>query len=172
MRYAEGVARRIAAVAAVADAQVKALDADWFYEVRGDRLHYRDARGEFDTPLTGLPDPHQPGNMALAIAMLRQQTQLVISTTAIETAARCANWPARMQRLTDGTLTRLLPAASALWLDGGHNQAAGAAVATAIADLRGGPPLHLGCGMPANKAPAGFLAPPRRPAYSGTAASR
>src|SRR3546814_7976463 len=57
MRYAEGVARRIAAVAAVADAPVKALDADWFYEVRGDRLHYRDARGAFDTPLPGLPGP-------------------------------------------------------------------------------------------------------------------
>src|SRR3546814_2192051 len=67
MRYAEGVARRIAAVAAVADAPVKALDADWFYEVRGDRLHYRDARGAFDTPLPGLPGPHQPGNLALAI---------------------------------------------------------------------------------------------------------
>src|SRR3546814_3141359 len=100
MRYAEGVARRIAAVAAVADAPVKALDADWFYEVRGDRLHYRDARGAFDTPLPGLPGPHQPGNLALALAMLRHQTQPVISTTAIETEARCANWPARMQRLT------------------------------------------------------------------------
>src|SRR3546814_17883973 len=106
MRYAEGVARRIAAVAAVADAPVKALDADWFYEVRGDRLHYRDARGAFDTPLPGLPGPHQPGNLALAIAMMRHQTKLVISTTAIETAARGANWPARMQRLTDRSEAR------------------------------------------------------------------
>src|SRR3546814_18133353 len=129
MRYAEGVARRIAAVAAVADAPVKALDADWFYEVRGDRLHYRDARGAFDTPLPGLPGPHQPGNLALAIAMLRHQTQLVISTTAIETAARCANWPARMQRLTAGPLTRLLPPASQPWLAGGHNQAPAPAAA-------------------------------------------
>src|SRR3546814_16058785 len=98
--------------------------------------------------------------------MLRHQTQLVISTTAIETAARCANWPARMQRLTDGPLTRLLPAASALWLDGGHNQTAGAAVATAIADLRGGPPPHLVFGMPPTKDPAGLLAPPARPPRS------
>src|SRR3546814_1808863 len=74
-----------------------------------------------------------------------------------------------MQRLTDGPLTRLLPAASALWLDGGHNQAAGAAVATAIADLRGGRPLHLVCGMLANKDAAGFLAPLARQACSLTA---
>ncbi|RIA36646.1 dihydrofolate synthase/folylpolyglutamate synthase [Hephaestia caeni] len=169
MRYADGVASRIAEVAAAAAAPVKALGVDWFYEVRGDRLDYRDAQGALDTPLPGLPGPHQPGNLALAIAMLRHQTQLAIPTTAIETAARCANWPARMQRLADGPLTRRLPAASALWLDGGHNQAAGAAVATAIADLRGDRPLHLVCGMLANKDAAGFLAPLARQASSLTA---
>src|SRR3546814_1370150 len=43
------------------------------------------------------------------------------------------------------------------------------AVATAIADLRGGRPLHLVCGMLANKDAAGFLAPLARQACSLTA---
>src|SRR3546814_15290648 len=43
------------------------------------------------------------------------------------------------------------------------------AVATAIADLRGGRPPHLVCGMLANKDAAGFLAPLARQACSLTA---
>ncbi|MCM8730047.1 bifunctional folylpolyglutamate synthase/dihydrofolate synthase [Hephaestia sp. GCM10023244] len=169
MHYAESVARRIAEVAAAAGAPVKALGVDWSFALHGDRLRYRDAHGAVETSLPNLPGPHQPGNLALAIAMLRHQTRLAIPTAAFDATARRTRWPARMQQLADGPLTRLLPPGSAIWLDGGHNQAAGAAVATAIADLRGDRPLHLICGMLANKDATGFLAPLARQAVSLTA---
>ena len=40
-----------------------------------------------------------------------------------------AEWPARMQRLKSGLLIDMLPEGWELWLDGGHNAAAGEAFA-------------------------------------------
>ena len=51
---------------------------------------------------------------------------------AMRAAADWAHWPARLQRLVAGPLHDRLPAGSELWLDGGHNPAAGAPVARAL----------------------------------------
>ncbi len=169
MRYPDTVATRIAETAARAGALVKPLDTTWRYAVDGGRLRYADAHGRIETAVPTLPGPHQPGNLALAIAMLRHQSALAIPAEAFDTAARTATWPARMQKLAPGPLVRLLPEGSELWLDGGHNQAAGAAVAAAIERVQDGRPLHLVCGMLANKDAAGFLAPISRLATSLTA---
>jgi dihydrofolate synthase/folylpolyglutamate synthase len=67
-----------------------------------------------------------------------------------------AFWPGRMQRLESGPLTRLLPAGTSAWLDGGHNPDAGAALARAL-DAHA--PLHIVCGLLANKDAMGFLRP-------------
>ena len=70
-----------------------------------------------------------------------------------------AEWPARMQRLSQGKLAGLLPAGSELWLDGGHNADGGRAVANALADLeeRVSRPLVLIVGMLATKDAGAFL---------------
>jgi dihydrofolate synthase/folylpolyglutamate synthase len=67
-------------------------------------------------------------------------------------------WPARLQRLVRGPLVARLPADSELWLDGGHNPAAGEALAASLngADRR---PLHLIVGMLNTKDEPGFLRP-------------
>ena len=69
-------------------------------------------------------------------------------------------WPARMQRLTQGRLAGLLQPESELWLDGGHNPDGGRAIAAALADLeeRVSRPLVLVVGMMATKDGEGFLA--------------
>ena len=69
------------------------------------------------------------------------------------------DWPARMQRLTQGRLAGLLPPESELWLDGGHNPDGGRAIAAALADLeeRVSRPLVLVVGMLATKDGEGFL---------------
>jgi dihydrofolate synthase/folylpolyglutamate synthase len=66
-----------------------------------------------------------------------------------------------MQRLRSGPLADLLPAEAELWLDGGHNQAGGAAIAQTIADLdeRVPKPVTLIVGMLGTKDADGFLAP-------------
>ncbi|MGB1234188.1 MAG: glutamate ligase domain-containing protein, partial [Planktomarina sp.] len=76
---------------------------------------------------------------------------------AYEAAMANPTWPARMQRLTTGKLVNRLQGQE-LWLDGGHNPAAGKALADTIKAL---PPrkTHLICGMINTKDVAGFLRP-------------
>src|SRR6185312_15170484 len=92
---------------------------------------------------------HQFENAGLAIAALRALSQLGVPNLAYEAGMVKADWPARMQRLTQGKLLELLPAGSELWLDGGHNPDGGRAIAAALADLeeRVSRPLVLIVGM-------------------------
>lgn len=171
MRYPPRLEARIAGVARAAGASIAAEGGHWFWSAEDNHVTYRDSAGKITTPLPHLAGPHQPGNLALAIAMLRHQHALTIPAEAYAAAAERAIWPARMQRLGDGPLTRLLPPGSELWLDGGHNPAAGEAITAALASLGRGegpattqpdtatPPSgwKLVVGMLSNKDPRGFL---------------
>lgn len=130
----------------------------WRFETRADALEYRDAMGAVTTPLPVLAGPHQPANLALAIAALRHQRALHIPDEALRAAASDARWPARMQRLSPGPLAALLPAGAELWLDGGHNANAAEAVSRAAAGIAQGRPLHLVLGMLENKDAAAVIA--------------
>ena len=70
---------------------------------------------------------------------------------------RDVTWPARMQRLVSGPLVDLAGQAD-LWLDGGHNPAAGIAIADVLSQ---GPrrETHLICGMLNTKDIGGYLRP-------------
>ena len=159
MRYPPTVTQRIAQVAAAAGAPVFPLGLDWHFDLDEGAVVYRDGKGALTVPPPALAGPHQPSNLALAIAMLRHQDVLTIPDAAFATAALTARWPARMQRLGPGPLTALLPPGGELWLDGGHNAAAAQAVSAAVRERLAGRPLHLVCGMLANKDAAGLLAP-------------
>jgi dihydrofolate synthase/folylpolyglutamate synthase len=67
------------------------------------------------------------------------------------------SWPARMQRLKTGPLVDAAGRAE-LWLDGGHNPAAGRAIADLIKTLPSRS-THLICGMLNTKDIDGYLAP-------------
>jgi dihydrofolate synthase/folylpolyglutamate synthase len=85
---------------------------------------------------------------------------LNVPTAAYEAGVVKADWPARMQRLTQGSLLDLAPVGSELWLDGGHNPAAARAIADFFrARLAPGRPFNLILGMLANKDLRGFLEP-------------
>ncbi len=161
MRYSPSVEARVMQVARTAGAPVSPEGGHWFWSADGGHLSYRDAAGKVQTPVPRLAGPHQPGNLALAIAMLRHQSALTIPPEALVAAAEHATWPARMQLLEDGPLTRLLPEGSEIWLDGGHNAAAGASVAAALRDVldRRGGQAEFVVGMLSNKDPAGLLSP-------------
>lgn len=159
MAYPPTVAEAVAAVAGAASAPLFPRGSDWSFRVESGELCYRDAKGTLVTPLPALAGPHQPANLALAIATLRHQTRIAVPDTAFAAAAREARWPARMQRLARGPLLALLPSGSELWLDGGHNPAAADAVADTIERVAHGRPVHLVLGMLANKDVEGLLAP-------------
>lgn len=117
-------------------------------------LPYRDEFGTISVPLPALPGPHQAQNAALAIAMLRHQQAVKIPERAFEMAMGSAKWPARLQKLAPGPLTSLLPDAE-IWLDGGHNADAGAAIGQFFQQYDR--PVHLIIGMLANKDPLSLL---------------
>jgi dihydrofolate synthase/folylpolyglutamate synthase len=144
----------IEARAAVLGAPLLAYGQHWHVSTERGRLIYQDERGLLDLPLPNLPGPHQVMNAGAAIATLRA---LGKSDTACEAAVTQAYWPARMEKLTSGALVELAGTAE-LWLDGGHNPAAGHALA---ATLRAQPerPTHLICGMLNTKDIGGYLSP-------------
>ena len=119
-----------------------------------------------DLPCPALLGRHQIGNAGTAVAaaleLARQKPALQIDERAIERGLVEVRWPARMQRLDAGPLPALLTRpGSELWLDGGHNPAAGEVLAQTLADLedRSSKPLYLIVGMMGLKDAAGFLAP-------------
>ncbi len=142
----------IEARAAALGAPLLAYGQHWHVSNERDRLIYQDERGLLDLPLPNLPGPHQVMNAGAAIAALRT---LGKDEAACEAAVTRAYWPARMEKLTKGTLVDLAAPAE-LWLDGGHNPAAGQALAQT---LRTQPPrpTHLICGMLNTKDISGYL---------------
>ena len=127
------------------------------HEERG-RLVYQDDDGLLDLPRPKLVGRHQFENAGVAMAALRA-AGLKLPLSAFESGVARAEWPGRMQLITQGALTALAPAGSELWLDGGHNAEGGRAVAAALGDLeeRVPRPLVLIVGMLATKDAAGFL---------------
>ncbi|HEX2257620.1 MAG TPA: folylpolyglutamate synthase/dihydrofolate synthase family protein [Afifellaceae bacterium] len=134
--------------------------ADYMAFAERGRLVYQDEEGLLDLPLPRLAGAHQIDNAGLAVATLRR-AGLGLPPQAIEAGLTGVDWPARMQRLRSGPLVALAPPGSDVWLDGGHNPSAGAAIASAFAELeeRDPRPLVLIAGMLTSKDPAGFFAP-------------
>jgi dihydrofolate synthase/folylpolyglutamate synthase len=130
---------------------------EWRCEAAGDGMRYEGRRWSFDLPLPALPGAHQIANAGTALACLEHLPGAVLTPAALAEGLRRIEWPARLQRLTRGPLVAMLPGWE-LWLDGGHNPAAGEALAATAATWRDRP-LHLVVGMLNTKDSAGFLAP-------------
>jgi dihydrofolate synthase / folylpolyglutamate synthase len=134
------------------------------FEQRG-RLVVQAEDELLDLPLPALIGRHQIVNAGTAVAAALQlgaaRPALDLDEWAIEAGLTSVRWPARMQRLDAGPLPSVLRSGSELWLDGGHNPAAGRALAQTLADLeeRAPKPLYLVVGMMGLKDSAGFLSP-------------
>jgi dihydrofolate synthase/folylpolyglutamate synthase len=138
----------------------------WHVSQERERLVYEDERGLLDLPLPSLPGPHQIMNAGTAIAALRF---LGKDEAACEAAVTKAYWPARMEKMTTGKLVKLAAPAE-LWLDGGHNPAAGRALAATLKQ-QSPKPTHLICGMLNTKDISGYLMPLAEIAETLTAVS-
>ncbi|MBN9509680.1 MAG: bifunctional folylpolyglutamate synthase/dihydrofolate synthase [Alphaproteobacteria bacterium] len=146
----------LATTAARAGATLLARGHDWTIARRGEGLRFEDPAGALDLPLPALPGSHQIDNAGIALAAIRA-AGLGLPPAALGDGLARARWPARLQRL-HGALAARLPPEWELWLDGGHNAAAGAALGEHAAswDDR---PLHVIVGMKRSKDAQGFLRP-------------
>ncbi len=145
--------RTIRAIAQRTGSPLLVQDSDWWVTSDGTALHYRDRDSEITLPTPRLVGPHQVINAGAAIVALRTSG---FHRKALQAAMTRVSWPGRMQKLQRGPLVDTAPDGE-IWLDGGHNPAAGEALA---ATLRGMPGKVTGivCGMLDSKDIRGFLA--------------
>ena len=133
-------------------APIRIAGEDWTATEERGRLVFQDEAGLLDLPAPKLYGRHQFENAGVAIAALRA-ARIKLRVAAFEAGIAGAEWPARMQRLSQGRLAGLAPAGGELWLDGGR------AIANALADLeeRVPRPVILIVGMLATKDCTTFL---------------
>jgi dihydrofolate synthase / folylpolyglutamate synthase len=141
---------------------------DWWVAIKGDHLAVMSPEGEVEPPLPSLTGPHQLQNAGLAIVALAALGDTRITRQAVAEGMKNVSWLARMQNLIKGPLSDKLPEDWELWLDGGHNPAAGEAIAATLKGFTG-KPLHIITGLINTKDPAGFLKPLKEHALSLTA---
>lgn len=102
-----------------------------------------------------LPPPRLAGSFQTGNAAAALQAVLAAGFSIPPAAAAAAmgkvTWPARLQKLTAGSLRRQAPQKADLWLDGGHNPAAAEVLAAECAPMLRGRPFFMLCAMLQNK---------------------
>ncbi|MAT34665.1 MAG: bifunctional folylpolyglutamate synthase/dihydrofolate synthase [Ponticaulis sp.] len=108
---------------------------------------------EIGPVMPGLSGPHQVANAALAMLALKRSDVMELEPEWVSEGLRKVDWPARLQTLQDGPLTRLLPGKTVL-LDGGHNPHAALALKSALAEHA---PVPVALAMLRNKDVEAYL---------------
>ena len=102
-----------------------------------------------------LKGEHQKGNINTALTVIEElQNKFSVSKDQIKTGLKSINWPARMQELPS---KNALTENTKLWLDGGHNEDAGRAIANGLKEMqKDGKTAVILC-MMKHKDPNGFV---------------
>ncbi len=134
---------------------------DWSFEPGAGGLIYRSQKITLSLPPPSLRGAHQIVNAATAVACVEQCGQIAVTEKDFAAGITGARWPGRFESLPDGPLRRRLPADWDIWLDAGHNAAAGEALAAELRQINADRPrpLHIIFGMLDDKDPAAFLSP-------------
>lgn len=127
---------------------------DWHVAARDGGLVFRGRGDEGAFPAPALHGAHQIENAGIALACAELLEEFAFDPAGLAQA----RWPGRLQRLHVGPLSTLLPTGWELWLDGGHNAAAGAALGRVAAEWDDRP-VYLICGMLNTKAVEDFFRP-------------
>ena len=115
---------------------------------------FQDESGLLDLPLPNLPGAHQ---MRTPAPRWRRCAHSAWRSGHATPRSRAPNGPRACSASTAAPLAEP-PRAAELWLDGGHNAAAGQALARHLASLPERP-THLICGMLNTKDIGGYLRP-------------
>lgn len=134
---------------------------EWTIAEGGDGMLFSTGGKTRRYPRPGLLGAHQILNAGQAL-MAADLAESSVKTTEGARAKGIAeaSWPARMQHLESGALTEYLNPGSSLWVDGGHNESAGEAVAKILdgwAAEPGALPVYLLFGSLNTRDPASYL---------------
>lgn len=127
---------------------------DWTALATDDGFVFQDGGARYALPRPALAGDWQIGNAGLALAVLNRLPDFTLTEGIAAAAVASVQWPARLQPIRQGPLADMLRP-RALWLDGGHNPGAAAALAETLAAWSTPPRLILG--MQANKDAAAYL---------------
>jgi dihydrofolate synthase / folylpolyglutamate synthase len=134
-------------------------DFDVFEQHR--RLIFQTTSRLIDLPLPRLNGRHQIDNAGAAIATASVAFGDALTIESIEHGLTHAEWSARLERLGEGALHQYVGEGTEIWLDGGHNEAGGQAIAHALGEFEERVPraVHLIWGMMETKDAHAFIAP-------------
>ena len=127
----------------------------WAAQKTAKGLRYINADGAIDFPPPILLGPHQYVNAANAITAVTLLEGFDIGQEAIEAGLQHAHWPGRLERITK----TILPPGWELWMDGGHNMAAGHMLATFIEEAWHDKPTYIIFGTTQGKDVKSLLLP-------------
>jgi len=103
-----------------------------------------------------LKGKHQIGNINTAITAVKQlQDQLPVNNDQINAGLKSIHWPARLQKLPSDAFS--FPKTTSIWLDGGHNEDAGKAIAAHLKTLKTEGNIAAILCMMKHKDPKGFV---------------
>ena len=173
-RQRDAAAEVIATEAAKLAVPLFRMGREWQVTPTASGFRYESDLLGLDLPTPALAGAHQIDNAATAVACVERlrAARFAIDDGAIRKGLATVDWPARLQRLTRGPLVEALPPGCELWLDGGHNEDCGIALARMAAEWAKEPaplPLYLVFGMLTTKDASGFLRPLARHAQAARA---
>ncbi|EJF79268.1 FolC protein [Candidatus Bartonella washoeensis Sb944nv] len=136
------------------------FDQDYQSYTEYGHMVFQNNQGLMDLPLPNLIGAHQIANAGASLEAIHQ-AGFQLSEKTISHALQNIYWPARMQHLTHGNLVDQLSPNIDLWLDGGHNPAAGKVIATELAQWKkkSNRPIIMIAGMINTKDTVGYFRP-------------
>jgi dihydrofolate synthase / folylpolyglutamate synthase len=150
----------IEAQAARLSAPLLCQGVDWDAFSQGGRLVVQTEDRALDLPLPALHGPHQIDNAGLAVAAMLA-TSFGVEDAAFARGVQTVRWPGRLQPLTGGAVAApVLAIGGEVWVDGGHNAHAAAALARWLTERerRAPRPVTLILALRARKDARAFLA--------------
>lgn len=134
---------------------------EWLLKEEDGKRIYQSDTLTLELPKPSLHGEHQWANAATAVAVveaLRKQGLFTCTDEQIREGITRAVWSGRLQQLHSDRWLSLLPEGSEVWLDGGHNPAAGKVLEAWIRERWGEEAkIQLVCGMVRSKDVKGFL---------------
>lgn len=133
---------------------------EWDVRLTGERMDFSFEGRDYDFPLPSLQGAHQVQNAGVALATLFSLRQHIeVSDQAIEDGLKSVYWPGRLQKIEAAGFD--VADNTEIWLDSGHNDSAGEALAAEVMQwkIQDSRSLHLVMGMLDTKDSARFLSP-------------